>query len=70
MTFEAQAAAICEHAEIAFDTAPALPLRAPANDLMPADPEAGWATANPEKAMLFLFVTPRDCTAVDELLAL
>lgn len=34
------------------------------------DPEAGWASRNPDRAMLFLFVTPRDCAAVDELLAL
>jgi hypothetical protein len=40
----------------------------PAND--PADPEAGWAIRNPERAMLFLFVSPRDCSAVDELMAL
>jgi hypothetical protein len=67
MTFEAQAAAICEAAEFAYETVAA---PAPANDLLPADPEAGWATANPDKAMLFLFVTPRDCAAVDELMAL
>lgn len=36
----------------------------------PADPEAGWAGRNPERAMLFLFVTPRDCGAVEELMAL
>lgn len=35
-----------------------------------ADPEAGWASRNPERAMAFLFVSPRDCGAVDELLAL
>lgn len=40
----------------------------PAND--PADPEAGWALGNPDRAMLFLFVSPRDCAAVDELMAL
>jgi hypothetical protein len=36
----------------------------------PADPEAGWASRNPERAMLFLFVSPRDCGAVEELMAL
>lgn len=36
----------------------------------PADPEAGWAARNPDRAMLFLFVSPRDCGAVDELMAL
>ena len=32
-------------------------------------PESGWATRNPERAMLFLFVTPRDGALVEELLA-
>ena len=36
----------------------------------PADPEAGWATRNPGRAMAFLFVSPRDCDAIDELMAL
>ena len=36
----------------------------------PADPEAGWASRNPDRAMLFLFVSPRDCGALDELMAL
>jgi hypothetical protein len=36
----------------------------------PVDPEAGWAARNPDRAMLFLFVTPRDCGAVEELMAL
>ena len=36
----------------------------------PADPEAGWASRNPDRAMLFLFVNPRDCGALDELMAL
>jgi hypothetical protein len=35
-----------------------------------ADPEAGWAARNPDRAMLFLFVTPRACGAVEELMAL
>jgi hypothetical protein len=35
----------------------------------PADPDAGWAARNPDRAMLFLFVSPRDCAAVDELIA-
>lgn len=33
------------------------------------DPEAGWAIRNPGQAMLFLFVSPRDGSLVDELLA-
>jgi hypothetical protein len=36
----------------------------------PADPEAGWAARNPDRAMLFLFVSPRACGAVEELMAL
>ena len=36
----------------------------------PADPEAGWASRNPDQAMLFLFVSPRDCGALEELMAL
>jgi hypothetical protein len=36
----------------------------------PADPEAGWAARNPDQAMLFLFVTPRDCGALEELMAI
>ena len=36
----------------------------------PSDPEAGWASRNPDRAMLFLFVSPRDCGALDELMAL
>jgi hypothetical protein len=35
-----------------------------------ADPEAGWAQRNPDRAMLFLFVSPRDCGALEELMAL
>jgi hypothetical protein len=35
----------------------------------PADPEAGWASRNPDRAMLFLFVTPRACGAFEELMA-
>ena len=33
------------------------------------EPEAGWATRNPARAMALLFVNPRDCAMVDELLA-
>ncbi len=35
----------------------------------PADPEAGWASRNPDRAMLFLFVSPRECGALEELMA-
>lgn len=77
MTFEAQAAPAFDAAGSIFDfsrPAPAVS-RAAANDSSALsadrpDPEAGWATRNPDKALLFLFVTPRDCGALDELLAL
>ena len=36
----------------------------------PADPQAGWAARNPDRAMLFLYVSPRDCGALEELMAL
>jgi hypothetical protein len=35
----------------------------------PRDPEAGWASRNPDRALLFLFVSPRDCGALEELMA-
>jgi hypothetical protein len=70
MTFEAGSAAFAADIETFADfTMPPRMIRAlPAND--PADPEAGWASRNPNRAMLFLYVSPRDCGAVDELLAL
>jgi len=43
---------------------------AAANFDTPVDPEAGWASRNPDRALLFLFVTPRDCGALEELMAL
>jgi hypothetical protein len=69
MSFQASAAAVTAdlHDFSAFEPA-ALRPAFPAND--PADPETGWATRNPQRAMLFLFVSPRDCAAVDELIAL
>ena len=36
----------------------------------PPDPEAGWAARNQDRALLFLYVSPRDCGALDELMAL
>jgi hypothetical protein len=36
----------------------------------PADPEAGWAVRNPGQALVFLYVSPRDCGALEELMAL
>ncbi len=63
MTFEAQAAAFGAEVENRVSAMPA-------DFRTPADPAAGWAARNPERAMLFLFVTPRDCGAVEELMAL
>ena len=63
MTFEAQAAAFC--ADVVNGVSDA-----PADFRTPADPDAGWAARNPDRATLFLFVTPRDCGAVEELMAL
>jgi hypothetical protein len=54
----------------AFADNDSLTAPAAANFGTPADPEAGWASRNPDRALLFLFVTPRDCGALDELLAL
>jgi len=53
--------------EMLIDTAAALPH---GDFRTPAAPEAGWAARNPDRAMLFLFVSPRDCGALDELMAL
>jgi hypothetical protein len=36
----------------------------------PADPQAGWASRNPDRALAFLYVSPRDCGALEELMAL
>ncbi len=63
MTFQAGAAATSAGFETIF--APEA-----ADFRTPRDPEAGWASRNPERAMLFLFVSPRDCGAVEELMAL
>ena len=70
MTLEASSAALVADVDTytSFTTPAALRPGLPAND--PADPETGWATRNPNRAMLFLFVSPRDCSAVGELLAI
>jgi hypothetical protein len=44
-----------------------IPPLAPANEH--SDPEPGWATRNPDKAIVYLFVMSRDCGVLDELLA-
>ena len=72
MTFEASAAPILDQVDTVFDFSRHAPARPTAAALAArrADPKPGWASANPAQAMLFLFVTPRDGTVVDELLAL
>jgi hypothetical protein len=69
MTLEASSVALVADADTFVSYMPA-PARTalPAND--PADPEAGWATRNPGRALAFLYVSPRDCAALDELMAL
>ncbi len=61
--FDARTAAA--HADFDTFTAPAA-----ADFRTPADPEAGWAARNPDRALLFLFVSPRHCGALEELMAL
>jgi hypothetical protein len=63
MTFETQAAVSGAEVEI-HSSALSADFRTP------ADPEAGWATGNPDRALLFLFVSPRACGAAEELMAL
>jgi hypothetical protein len=63
MMFEAETAATAAEMDLVTGASDA-------NFRAPADPEAGWARRNPERAMLFLFVTPRDCGALEELMAL
>ena len=53
------------HADFDTDIAPAA-----ADYRTPGDPKAGWASRNPDRALLFLFVSPRDCGALEELMAL
>ena len=61
MTFEPQAASFAnDDAEIFAERV---------GTRLAAEPEAGWATRNPDRAMLNLFVNPRDCSMIDELMA-
>jgi hypothetical protein len=72
MTFEAHMAAFTADSDTAVPDLrrPAAKPRAlfPAHDEV-ADPEAGWAARHPDRALAFLFVSPRDCAALDELMA-
>jgi hypothetical protein len=67
MTLEALAAF---GADMDYDLEPAAPRQTslPTHCQVP-DPEAGWARRNPDRALAFLFVSPRDCAAIDELMA-
>ena len=47
----------------------AAPAAVDADFRTPANPEAGWANRNPDRALLFLFVTPRECGTLEELMA-
>ena len=69
MTFEAGAAAFADAVEVEFDVVAALRPAFPMHRDV-ADPAAGWATRNPAKALAFLYVSPRDCDAAGELMAL
>lgn len=60
--FEAQAAATAAEMDL-------IERDALADFRTPADPEAGWAARNPERALLFLYVSPRDGGALEELMA-
>ena len=61
MTFEPQAASFANDDAQIFAERVGTPLA--------AEPQAGWATRNPDRAMLNLFVNPRDCAMIDELMA-
>ena len=57
-----------------FDVAAEPVVQSPANDLAAAfeagrEPEARWAAENPDRALALLFVDPRQCEALDVLLA-
>jgi hypothetical protein len=60
--FEVQAAATATEMDLIVSNANA-------DVRTPADPEAGWASRDPDRALLFLFVTPRACGALEELMA-
>lgn len=66
MTFQARSTVFSEDIEAIENSVHLAPLAA--ND--DGAPETGWATRNPDQAMLFLFVSPRDGAMVDELMAL
>jgi hypothetical protein len=68
MTFEAHSASFAID-DVEFSAEPTRSTSAFAPRFASSEPEAGWATRNPARAMALLFVNPRDCAMVDELLA-
>jgi hypothetical protein len=71
MTFEAHSASFAsDDVEISAEPFRAASAFRSAPRSMPSEPEAGWASRNPARAMALLFINPRDCAMVDELLAL
>jgi predicted TIM-barrel fold metal-dependent hydrolase len=50
---------------------PALEIAAPLSAVfaLAADPDPRWAAKYPDRFLAFLFVSPRDCAAIDELIA-
>jgi len=65
MTFEAHSTAFASD-DVEISAEPFRPVSAYCSV---SEPEAGWASRNPARAMALLFVNPRDCAMVDELLA-
>ena len=73
MTLEALAAPAFDAADTIFDFSRpvSVPTALSTAELaaLRAEPEPGWAAANPEKAMLFLFLNPREGRVAEELFA-
>ena len=66
MTFEAPSTAFAsDDVEISAELSRAFRF----SPQISGEPEAGWASRNPARAMALLFVNPRDGAMVDELLA-
>lgn len=66
MTFEAHSTAFASD-DVEISAEPSSAFRFARQ--VAGEPEAGWASRNPARAMALLFVNPRDCAMVDELLA-
>lgn len=63
MTLEAPVAQFVADDEFTFAA------RAPTLFPSTGDPEPAWAARNPARLLAFLYVSPRDCDAVDALYA-